>query len=83
MASWGQHAEIVRLLIAYGADGNARDEKGRTALHETLKDQLQMGIVETLVKHGALVDMHAMSEAASHRLAKFLVPLLARAPKIQ
>jgi hypothetical protein len=42
-----------------------------------------MGIVETLVKYGALVDMHAMSEAASHRLAKFLVPLLARAPRIQ
>lgn len=51
-AAAGRHVEIVRLLLARGADPNARQEDGFTALHSAAQNG-DILIVEMLIAAGA------------------------------
>ena len=51
-AAAGRRADIVARLLEYGADPNARQAGGWTALHEAAKDG-DVAMVELLLAHGA------------------------------
>ncbi|XP_078699981.1 uncharacterized protein LOC144926827 [Branchiostoma floridae x Branchiostoma belcheri] len=51
------HTGVVELLIQHGADLEARDRNGQTALHRASRDG-HTGVVELLIQHGA--DLEAM-----------------------
>jgi len=52
IASWKGHTEIVKLLLANGADANKMDKDGDTSLHSASEED-NAGIVEILLKAGA------------------------------
>lgn len=67
--SWRQK-EVMELLISYGADINAADVQGRTALLEECHNQQSEDIIDMLLKNGA--DPNAadtMKATALHILA--------------
>lgn len=47
------HSQIVLTLLSSGADVNARDKSGRTALHHAISPILNIPLVELLLKNGA------------------------------
>jgi len=49
---WGGHVDVLELLLAHGADVNAKTEKGQTAI-SLAKEKGHTEIVELLRKHGA------------------------------
>ncbi|MCY1055535.1 ankyrin repeat domain-containing protein [Nannocystis sp. SCPEA4] len=55
VACWQKQAAIVAVLLARGADANARGFHGRTALHYAVHDgrEVSVAIVRSLLDHGA------------------------------
>lgn len=51
-ACWKNRGDTVELLLAKGADLNAREEKGKTLL-SVAREEGHTEIVELLRKHGA------------------------------
>ena len=51
----GQRASLLLLLTEHGADPNATDVKGRTALHEAARSA-HVEAAELLIEHGARTD---------------------------
>lgn len=51
-----KHAEMVKLLIEYGADVNIKDNNGKTPLHWATSKNLTE-IAKLLVEHGAKFDV--------------------------
>ena len=49
--------EAVKALLAVGADPNAKDAKGRTALHRMLSKDIDDRFFQIFVKHGARGDI--------------------------
>lgn len=58
-AAAGQHIEIARVLIAHGADVNARQTGGFVPLHSAAQNG-QIEMIRLLIEHGA--DANAKSE---------------------
>jgi ankyrin repeat protein len=61
-AAMAGHADVSEVLLRYGADVNARDSSGTTALMEAShggpwKDEIAENVVELLLKHHAEVDL--------------------------
>jgi ankyrin repeat protein/beta-lactamase regulating signal transducer with metallopeptidase domain len=61
-AAMAGHADVVEVLIRYGADVNARDSSGKTPLMEAShggpwKDAIAEDVVEMLLTHHAEVDL--------------------------
>lgn len=68
------HSYIVEPLIAAGADVNAQDKDGRTALHHSLDPLLNFPLVEVLLKNGAdptLADNQGTTPILQARLLGF------------
>jgi len=67
--------EMVRLLLSRGADPNARDARGRTALHLALESE-RTASVSILLEHGArhdlLTRLAESDEAAARAVRDFL-----------
>ena len=55
LSCWAKRIDAVQILLAAGADVNARGESGRTPLHYAVYegDPRSVGIVRALVSHGA------------------------------
>jgi ankyrin repeat protein len=58
------HLDIVRLLIAYGADINARDVQNWTPLHYAVRTR-NLGAVELLLAAGADATLHDLTDLKS------------------
>jgi len=58
MAAWCGHADVARVLLEAGAEVDARDRFGATALHEAADDG-EVEVMAVLVEYGA--DVNAMS----------------------
>ena len=54
-ATWKGQTEIVKRLIAEGADVNTKDEKGMTPLHDAVEEGYKE-IVELLIANGANIN---------------------------
>jgi len=68
------HSYIVGPLLAGGADVNARDKDGRTALHHAVDPLLNIPLVELLLEKGAnaaLADNNGVTPIAQARLLGF------------
>lgn len=68
------HSYIVSPLLSAGADVNARDKKGRTALHYAVDPLLNIPLVELLIKKGAnpaQADNFGVTPIAQARLLGF------------
>ena len=68
------HSYIVAPLLAAGADVNARDKNGRTALHFAVDPLLNIPLVELLLENGAnpaLADNNGVTPIAKARLLGF------------
>ena len=63
-AAWGGHKEIVELLIAEGADVNAKRNTGVTPLHHAAWNG-HKEVAELLIANGA--DVNAKIEGGSHK----------------
>jgi ankyrin repeat protein len=50
--------DVIRLLLEYGADANARDTNGSTPMHQATS---QVGIVKLLISHGAAINTSDIS----------------------
>ncbi len=62
-ASHYGHMEVVQLLLAYGADVNAKDARNATPMHEAVYSG-QTEIAELLIEHGA--DVNPAVEGSIH-----------------
>jgi ankyrin repeat protein len=68
------HSYIVAPLLSAGADVNARDKKGRTALHHAVDPLLNIPLVELLLEKGAnpaQADKFGVTPIAQARLLGF------------
>ena len=63
-AAWGGHKEIVELVIAEGADVNAKRNTGVTPLHHAARNG-HKEVAELLIANGA--DVNAKIEGGSHK----------------
>ena len=63
-AAWGGHKEIAELLIAEGADVNAKRNTGVTPLHHAAWNG-HKEVAELLIANGA--DVNAKIEGGSHK----------------
>ncbi len=63
-AAWGGHKEIVELVIAEGADVNAKRNTGVTPLHHAAWNG-HKEVAELLIANGA--DVNAKIEGGSHK----------------
>ena len=64
--------EMVALLLARGADMEARDDKGRTVVHCALEPShatRSAAIIDLLRRHGARIDADAVADHGSHGCA--------------
>ena len=68
-AAYGNHAEILRLLVQHGADLEARDRSSSTALYHAAAG-LHLEAVRALLELGAQVSSPAMNNLALHRAAE-------------
>jgi ankyrin repeat protein len=55
-ASWAGYEAVVRLLLKYKADVDARDNDGETALHMAAKNGNE-AVVQQLLEHIANIDV--------------------------
>jgi len=71
VASFGGHAEVVRLLIAAGADTGARDVYGFTPLHAAAREG-QLAAVQVLVEGGSDVNAKDADNFTPVQVASFM-----------
>lgn len=79
-AAWGNHLDIVSYLIDRGANVNAPNGRGATALHRAI-DAGRLPLAELLLSHGAdpnIRDVHGVTSfmAANQRGMSDLIELL-------
>lgn len=68
LACWGwKRFDAAKFLVTRGADVNARDEKGKTALHHGVEKEFDPALLKWLVRHGASPDLEDR-EGVSPRL---------------
>jgi ankyrin repeat protein len=76
-ATWGHPphvAEMVKLLLDHGANSNAADPNGMTALMNAIAGgQGNLDLVQTLIAHGA--DVNALDKNSQPPLAQLAFPL--------
>ena len=53
LASWFKHSEVVRLLLAHGADVTSKTEGGETPLHLLSEHGGNLEVAQLLLEHGA------------------------------
>jgi ankyrin repeat protein len=82
LACWGwQRFKAAKALALKGANVNAQDKRGRTALHLGVEKEYDPALLKWLVKHGASPDIRdregatAREKAARKRNKKFVAAL--------
>ena len=82
LACWGwRRFKAAKALAVRGANVNAQDQRGRTALHVGIEKEFDPGHLQWLVKHGASPDIPdrdgvtARLKASRKRNKKFLAAL--------
>ena len=82
LASWSsQRFDAAKFLARKGADVNAQDQKGRTALHLGIEKEFDSALLTWLVRHGASPDIEdrdgvsARQKASRKRDRRFLAAL--------
>ena len=82
LACWGwQRFKAARALALRGANVNAQDKRGRTALHIGIEKEFDPSLLRWLVKHGASPDIPdregitARAKASRKRNKKFFAAL--------
>jgi ankyrin repeat protein len=84
LAAKGNHVGVVQLLLAHGADPNARDGHGQTALHRACEDSLEetaevlIANVKTDVNAVDLMERTPLHWACSRGPARMVTMLLDR-----
>ena len=68
----GKRLRLLKWLTENGADINARDDKGYTALHYAAKGTHTLVQVEELLRHGARPDIQAKDNSTALSLARAL-----------
>ena len=72
-----QHLSVMQLLLDSGADINARDVKGNTALHEAVRHKEPVDFVYLLMRRGADTKVQNMDEKNPMEVAMSIANVLA------
>lgn len=69
-AAWGwKQFDAAKYLVSRGADIDAQDRKGRTALHWSVKKEDDPALIRWLLEHGASPDIHDRDGVSSKERA--------------